>query len=80
MTDSHTRGETHGCIVCGRLYELYVVYDAAGHFRDMKVMTEGGRGVPGQNRPLVACETHTEEQVSRAVQRVFGEQSPEEGI
>ena len=72
MTDTHTKGEMHGCIVCGRLYELYVVYDASGHFRDSKVMTAGGRTVTGEGRPLVACESHTDEEIQRAVQRVFG--------
>ena len=78
MTDSHTRGEMHGCIVCGRLYELYVVYDAAGHFKDSKVMTAGGRTVTGPGRPLVACESHTEDEVQRAVHRVFGDQPSED--
>ncbi len=30
MTEAFTKGEMHGCIVCGKLYNLYVVYDAAG--------------------------------------------------
>ena len=78
MAETHTRGEMHGCIVCGKLYELYVVYDADGHFRESKVMTAGGRRVTGEARPLVACERHSEEEISRAVQRVFGKQPPEE--
>lgn len=80
MTDAHTRGEVHGCIVCGRLYELYVVYDAHGRFLDSKVMTAGGRTVVGNGRPLVACEKHTEDEVTRAVHSVFGEQAPEEDL
>ncbi len=78
MTETYTRGEMHGCIVCGKLYELYVVYDADGHFVNSKVMTAGGHGVPGAKRALVACERHSEEEVKRAVQRVFGKQPPEE--
>jgi hypothetical protein len=70
----------HGCIVCGRLYELYVVYDAAGQFRDSKVMTAGGRSVTGQGRPLVACESHSEDEINKAVHRVFGKQPPEEDM
>ncbi len=68
----------HGCIVCGKLYELYVVYDADGHFLTSKVMTAGGHNVTGPSRALVACERHSEEEVKRAVQRVFGKQPPEE--
>lgn len=80
MTVSHTRGEMHGCIVCGRLYELYVVYDSNGRFVDSKVMTAGGRTVRGDGRPLVACEKHTEDEIDRAVRRVFGKQPPEEDL
>jgi hypothetical protein len=80
MTDSHTRGEMHGCIVCGRLYDLYVVYDSNGRFLDSKIMTAGGRSVKGNDRPLVACENHTEDEVNRAVSRVFGEKPPEEDL
>lgn len=72
MTDSHTRGEMHGCIVCGRLYELYVVYDSEDRMVDFKVMSTGGRKVEGGGRPLVACERHTEDEVLRAVERVYG--------
>ena len=25
MTEKFTKGEMHGCIVCGKLYQLYVV-------------------------------------------------------
>ena len=78
MAASHTRGEMHGCIVCGKLYDLYVVYDAAGHFLDSKVMTSGGHSIAGKSRPLVACDKHSEDEVSRAVHRVFGERAPEE--
>ena len=45
MSETHTKGEMHGCIVCGRLYQLYVVYDDQGKFIDSKVMSEGGRRV-----------------------------------
>jgi len=78
MTDSHTRGEMHGCIVCGRLYELYVVYDVDGHFVDFKVMSAGGRKVEGESRPLVACERHAADEIERAVERVFGPPDPME--
>jgi len=71
-TDKHTKGEIHGCIVCGKPYQLYVVYDAAGKYLDCKVMSAGGRRVPNPDRPLVACEKHPEAEIERAVQRVYG--------
>ena len=78
MTDTVTKGEMHGCIVCGKLYQLYVVYDATGKYVGSKVMSAGGREVNGTNRPLVACETHTPDEVARAVERVYGRQPKDE--
>ena len=54
MTEKHTKGEMHGCIVCGKLYQLYVVNDANGKFVDAKVMSVGGKLVPHTTRVLVA--------------------------
>jgi len=78
MSETHTKGEMHGCIVCGRLYQLYVVYDDQGKFIDSKVMSEGGRRVNDPRRPLVACESHSEAEVEAALVRVYGEQKEDE--
>jgi hypothetical protein len=78
MSDNQTKGEMHGCIVCGKLYQLYVVYDSTGKFLDCKVMSAGGVRVPNKQRPLVACETHDSKVVEAAVIRVYGEQKDEE--
>jgi hypothetical protein len=72
------KGETHGCIVCGRLYQLYVVHDSNGQYLGSKVMTPGGKEVTGYGRPLVACETHSPEEIARAAKRVYGRQPGEE--
>jgi hypothetical protein len=74
MDEKHTKGEMHGCIVCGALYQLYVVSDAQGKFIACKVMTAGGRHVPNPHRPLVACEKHTDAEVKAAVVRAYGPQ------
>lgn len=74
MTNNTTKGETHGCIVCGRLYQLYVVYDQNGNYVDSRVMSTGGHKVAGANRPLVACDRHTAVEVERAIERVYGKQ------
>lgn len=78
MSETHVKGEMHGCIVCGKLYELYVVYDENGKFTGSKVMSEGGRKVNDPRRPLVACERHSEAEVEAAVVRVYGEQREDE--
>jgi hypothetical protein len=72
------KGETHGCIVCGRLYQLYVVHDSEGNYLGSKVMSAGGKEVKGYGRPLVACERHSDEEIARAVERVYGSQTLED--
>lgn len=72
MNEKHTRGEMHGCIVCGALYQLYVVSDEHGKFVDLKVMSPGGKKVPHKRRPLVACEKHSEGEIEAAVHRAYG--------
>ncbi len=72
------KGEVHGCIVCGKLYQLYVVHDAEGNYIGSKVMTPGGKEVKGYGRPLVACERHTPAEIERAAERVYGK-AKEEG-
>ena len=78
MSETRVKGEMHGCIVCGKLYELYVIYDENGKFTDSKVMSEGGRKVEHPLRPLVACESHSEAEVEAAVVRVYEEQEEED--
>jgi len=73
MSDTKAKGEMHGCIVCGKLYQLVVAYDESGKYVGSKVMSMGGKEVSGMERPLVACEKHTDEEIERAIERVFGE-------
>jgi hypothetical protein len=72
------KGETHGCIVCGKLYQLYVIHDSEGIYLGSKVMSAGGQEVKGYGRPLVACERHSDEEIARAVNRVYGNQTLED--
>jgi hypothetical protein len=75
---AEAKGETHGCIVCGKLYQLYVIHDSEGNYLGSKVMSAGGKEVKGYGRPLVACERHSDEEIARAVQRVYGSQPLED--
>ena len=72
MSDTKAKGEMHGCIVCGKLYQLLVAYDANGKFIGSKMMSAGGKEVRDAKRPLVACEKHSGEEIERAIKRVFG--------
>ncbi len=78
MAGNKTKGEMHGCIVCGKLYQLYVVYNSDGGYVGSKVMSAGGKEVRDAGRPLVACERHSKEEIERAVKRVYGEQEEDE--
>jgi hypothetical protein len=76
---AEAKGEAHGCIVCGKLYQLYVVHDSEGNYLGSKVMSAGGKEVTGYGRPLVACETHSADEIGRAAERVYGKQpTPED--
>lgn len=70
--DKNVKSEMHGCIVCGKLYQLLVVYGADGAFLDAKVMTDGAKLVEHHARPVAACLSHSDESVERAIQRVYG--------
>jgi hypothetical protein len=78
MSDTHVRGEMHGCVVCGRLYELYVVYGTDGKFMDCKVMSPDAKRVPDSRRPLVACNRHTKQEIDAAMARTYGRQATDE--
>lgn len=71
---ANAKGEMHGCIVCGKLYQLYAAYDSNGNYIGSKVMSGGGKEVKGAGRPLVACERHSEDEIARAVANVYGRQ------
>ncbi len=78
MPETKAKGEMHGCIVCGKLYQLYVVHDSDGKYIGSKVMSAGGKEVKGVDRPLVACETHSDAEIARAVERVYGRQNQDD--
>jgi len=61
--------EIHGCIVCAKLFNLLVVYTQQGKLLDCTVTSPGGHIVQDEQRPLVACDTHTEEEIKSAHQR-----------
>ena len=80
MSDNRNVTERHGCIVCGRSYEVLVVYDPSGKFLDCTVMSPGGgHCLGGHGRPLVACDRHSQTEVDAAVGAHFpGQETDEE--
>lgn len=78
MPERTSRNETHGCIVCGKLHQLLVVYEPDGRLFDFKVMSMDGKKAAHPTRPLVACEKHTAAEVEAAVKRVYGEREEDD--
>ena len=78
MTEKQSRNEPHGCIVCGKLHQLFVLYEADGKLFDFKVMSAEGKKVAHPRRPLVACEKHTKDEVEAAVARAYGQQKEDD--
>jgi VIT1/CCC1 family predicted Fe2+/Mn2+ transporter len=58
--------EMHGCIVCARTFNVLAVYTPDGRLVDCAVTSFGGHCVPGERQPLVACDTHTAEEIETA--------------
>jgi len=78
MSETKAKGEMHGCIVCGKLYQLLIAYNSNGKYIGCKVMSAGGKEVKGAKRPLVACDRHTDEEIERAVLNVYGKQNEDD--
>jgi hypothetical protein len=71
MTKSENKNvvEMHGCIVCARTFNVLAVYTPDGRLVDCVVTSFGGHCVPGERQPLVACDTHTAEEIETAHKR-----------
>jgi hypothetical protein len=67
MSTNTNAVEQHGCIVCGRIYNLLVVYDPAGGLVDCAVTSPGGHRVEDAHWPLVACNSHTQAEINTAL-------------
>ena len=69
MPENNSVVEIHGCIVCAKLFNILVVYTPEGKLLDCTVTSFGGHIVPDEHQPLVACDSHTEEEVKSAHRR-----------
>jgi hypothetical protein len=61
--------ELHGCIVCARTFNILAVYSPDGRLVDCTVISPGGHRVPDDQRPLVACDTHSAGEIDTAYKR-----------
>jgi len=69
MSENINAIEMHGCIVCARIFNVLAVYAPDSRLVDCVVTSPGGHCVPDERRPLVACDTHTAEEIETAYQR-----------
>ncbi len=79
MSDTQNIMERHGCIVDGTIYDVLVVYSPSGAFLDCIVMSPGGgHCIKGYDRPLVACDRHSQAEVDAAIATHYPGQETEE--
>jgi hypothetical protein len=71
MADNSNVMEQHGCIVCGKVYQLQVEYAPDGGLVDCKVTSPGGRRVRDAHWPLVACDKHSQVEINAALARHY---------
>jgi hypothetical protein len=71
MSENTNKVEQHGCIVCGKLYNLLVVYSPSGRMVACTVITPGGHVVPDDVRPLAACNTHKAMEIETALAKHY---------
>ena len=69
MSENTNAVEIHGCIVCARTFNILAVYTPDGRLVDCTVTSPGGHCVPDEHQPLVACNTHTAEEIEAAYKR-----------
>ncbi len=67
MSNNRNAAEQHGCIVCGKLYSMLVVYSPGGQLVDCTVTSAGGHRVRDAHRPLVACNSHSAGEIETAL-------------
>lgn len=61
--------EIHGCIVCGKLLNILVVYSSEGKLMDCKVTSPGGHCMIFDSKPMAACDDHLPEQIETAYKK-----------
>ncbi|HSB02488.1 MAG TPA: hypothetical protein VLE49_17680 [Anaerolineales bacterium] len=69
MSENINAVEMHGCIVCARTFNVLAVYTLDGKLVDCAVTSFGGHCVLGGRQPLVACDSHTAEEIETAHKR-----------
>jgi hypothetical protein len=69
MSDDREEVEMHGCIVCGRVYNVLAVYSPYGSLVDWTVSSPDARILKEPEHILVACNSHSAEATEAAIKR-----------
>ncbi len=69
MSENKNAVEIHGCLVCARIFKILAVYAPDGKLVDCTVTSPGGHCLSDGGQPLVACDTHTVEDIEAAYKR-----------
>lgn len=78
MADDKKITEPHGCIVCGKTYDVLVVYSPAGKLIDCTVTSGSAHRVSDPDRPIIACDRHSAAEVEAAMARHYPGQAQAE--
>jgi hypothetical protein len=69
MSENVHTVEIHGCIVCGKIFNLMVLYSPAGEYFGSTAINSEGQSLPDPSRPLVACRKHSASDIQKALTR-----------
>lgn len=71
MSDNTNKVEQHGCIVCGKIFNLLIVYTPSGRMASCTIISPDGCVVPDVVRPLAACTSHSELEIENALAKHY---------
>jgi hypothetical protein len=69
MSDNRNEVEMHGCIVCGRVYNVLAVYSPYGSLVDWTVSSPDAHILKEPGYILVACNSHSIESTDMAIKK-----------
>jgi len=69
MSNNQNEIKMHGCIVCGRVYNVLAVYSPYGSLVDWTVTSPDARIIKEPGHILVACNSHSIETINAAIKK-----------
>ena len=69
MSENKNMIERHGCIVCGKLFDVLAVYSPDRRLLECKPTSSDGHCLTTERQQLVACNDHTEAEIQSGLKR-----------